>query len=191
MRGERAGAPRVLTAFAAALAAAGAVRAQAPTAEALVIVNANVVDVTNGTVRAASVVLRDRRIAAIGGRPPSGAKTLDAAGRYVVPGLIDAHVHLENLRALRLALESGATTARSAGVSHYADVGLRELVRQGIAAGPDVVAAGYHVRPSLAEGAFLDHPDLAVFFKGVNTADAVRRVARANASRRVDWIKVM
>ena len=54
-----------------------------------------------------------------------------------MPGLIDAHVHLDNLRALRLALESGATTARSAGVSHYADVGLRELVRQGTAAGPD------------------------------------------------------
>ena len=192
MRVQRARPRRASTAFtAAALAAAGAVPVQSQAPEALAIVNAQVVDVVDGVVRPAAVVLRDGRIAAIGGPPPSGAKTLDAAGRYLLPGLIDAHVHVENLRALRLALESGATTARSAGVSHYADVGLRELVRQGTAAGPDVVAAGYHVRPSLAEGAFLDHPDLAAFFKGVGTADALRRVARANASRRVDWIKVM
>ena len=79
-------------------------------------------------------------------------------GRYVVPGLIDAHVHIANLRALRTALESGVTTARSSGVSHYVDVGMRELVKQGVVSGPDVLAAGYHVRPSIAEEAFFDHP---------------------------------
>ena len=64
-----------------------------------------------------------------------------------IPGLIDAHVHIANLRALRTALESGVTTVRSAGVSHYVDVGMRELVKQGAVVGPDVLAAGYHVRP--------------------------------------------
>ena len=33
---------------------------------------------------------------------------------------------------MRAALESGVTTVRSAGVSHYVDVGLRELVKQGL-----------------------------------------------------------
>ena len=66
-------------------------------------------------------------------------------------------MHIANLRALRTALESGVTTVRSAGVSHYVDVGMRELVKQGAVVGPDVLAAGYHVRPTLAEEAFFDH----------------------------------
>ena len=61
---------------------------------------------------------------------------------------------------MRAALESGVTTVRSAGVSHYVDVGLRELVKQGLHRRPDMIAAGYHVRPSIAAEIFLDFPDL-------------------------------
>src|SRR5207249_1413897 len=87
---------------------------------------------------------------------------LDMKGKYVLPGLIDCHTHLSTLAAARLALESGVTTVRSSGVSTYADVGLRELVRKGALAGPDVVATGYHIRPRLAEEAFLSDPTLAL-----------------------------
>jgi imidazolonepropionase-like amidohydrolase len=121
---------------------------------------------------------------------PANAKTLDVRGRYVVPGLIDAHVHIGNLRAMRTALESGVTTARSAGVSFYSDVGMRELVKKGAVAGPDILASGYHVRTFIAEEAFLDHPALADLMRGVTTTDAIRRVVEANLSRSVDWIKV-
>jgi imidazolonepropionase-like amidohydrolase len=119
-------------------------------------------------------------------------RAIDLAGRYVVPGLIDAHVHIAGLPAMRAALESGVTTVRSAGVSHYVDVGLRELVKQGQVAGPDVVAAGYHVRPGVAPELFLDFPDLGDLMGiGVGSADAIRRVVRANLSRGVDWIKTL
>jgi hypothetical protein len=75
---------------------------------------------------------------------------------------------------LRTALESGVTTVRSAGVSSYVDVGMRELVKQGAVIGPDVVAAGYHVRPALAEEAFFDTPSLAPLMRGgVTTIDAI------------------
>ena len=77
------------------------------------------------------------------------------------PGSSTRTCIIANLRALRTALESGVTTARSAGVSSYVDVGMRELVKQGAVVGPDMVAAGYHVRPTLAEEAFFDHPALA------------------------------
>lgn len=177
------------------LAASASIEAQVePIArDALVLVNASVVDVAGGTVaRDVSVLLRHGRIESVGrSAPPTGVKAIDVRGRYVVPGLIDAHVHLENLRALRTALESGVTTARSSGVSHYADVGLRELVQQGSAIGPDVVASGYHVRRTLAEDAFIGQPDLAALMRGVSTADDLRRVVRANAARGVDWIKVL
>ena len=61
---------------------------------------------------------------------------------------------------MRAALESGVTTVRSAGVSHFVDVGLRELVKKGSVAGPDMIAAGYHVRPGVAPELFIDFPEL-------------------------------
>ena len=156
----------------------------------MAIVNANVVNVRTGQIaRHATVVLRDGRIVSVGQAPASGT-VIDARGRYVIPGLFDAHTHIGSLRAARTALESGVTTARSAGVSAYVDVGLRELARSGAIAGPDVLAAGYHVRPQLAEEAFLTDPTLWPFMNGgVTSPDAIRQVVRANLARGVDWIK--
>jgi imidazolonepropionase-like amidohydrolase len=162
--------------------------------EALALVNANVIAVTDGSVqRGVTMVLRSGRIESIGATaPPAGVRTLDVRGRHVVPGLIDAHVHIANLRAMRTALESGVTTVRSAGVSSFVDVGLRELVKQGAVIGPDVVAAGYHVRPMLAEEAFFDTPALAGLMRGgVTSVDALRRVVQANLAHGVDWIKTL
>lgn len=168
-------------------------RQSAPNAPSpMALVNARVLDVTDGSVRTGlTVVLRDGHIASIGAEAaPADVKVVDVRDRFVIPGLIDAHVHLTNLRAMRTALESGVTTARSAGVAHYADVGLRELVKRGAVIGPDVLAAGYHVRTFIAEEAFLDHPDLADLMRGITTTAGLRRIVNANLSRGVDWIKV-
>ncbi len=161
----------------------------------LMLTNASVVDVTTGEVRRGQVlVLRDGRIASISATaPPQGTAStrVDLGGRYVVPGLIDAHVHVATLAAMRAALESGVTTVRSAGVSHFADVGLRDLVRKGYLPGPDVLATGYHVRPQPAAEAWLDAPDLGDLMKGLTTPDALGRFVRFNLARNVDWIKVL
>ncbi len=174
--------------------AAGIQPRPSPVREPLALTNANVVNVSDGTVqRNMTIVLRDGRIASVSAAAaPAGMKVLDVRGRYVMPGLIDAHVHIANLRALRTALESGVTTVRSAGVSSYVDVGMRELVKQGAVVGPDVLAAGYHVRPTLAEEAYFDTPSLADLMRtGITTTDAMRRVVQANLSHGVDWIKVL
>ena len=163
-----------------------------PPQEPAALINANVVNVRDGKiVPKATVLLRDGKIVSVGsGAAPSGVKVIDVRGKYVIPGLIDAHTHIANFRAARTALESGVTTVRSAGVANYADVGLRELVKKGALAGPDFLAAGYHVRPQLAEEAFLSDPVLSPFLNGgVKTPDAIRQVVRANLSHGVDWIK--
>jgi imidazolonepropionase-like amidohydrolase len=169
-----------------------ALTAQSPAGDAIALTNANVVNVTDGSIlRGVTVVLRAGRIESVGSEAaPANAKVYDLRGRYLVPGLIDAHVHIANLRALRTALESGVTTARSAGVSYYSDVGIRELVKKGAIAGPDLFAAGYHVRTFIAEEAFFDHPGLVDLMRGVTTPDAITRVVEANLARGVDWIKV-
>jgi imidazolonepropionase-like amidohydrolase len=168
--------------------------AQQETPRTLALVNAQVVDPRDGRILPrATVVIRDGKFESIGTTAaPAGAEVLDLHGKYLVPGLIDSHVHIQNLRALRLALESGVTTVRSAGVSSYVDVGMRELVRRGDIVGPDVLAAGYHVRPQLAEEAFFDHPLLGKYMRGgVIGSDAIREVVRANLAHQVDWIKVL
>lgn len=62
----------------------------------LVIQNATVMTVTGGTLEGASVLLRDGKIAAVGDdvRVPRDATVIDASGKYVTPGVIDAHAHL-------------------------------------------------------------------------------------------------
>jgi imidazolonepropionase-like amidohydrolase len=161
--------------------------------EPAALTNANVVDVRDGKVRSGmTLVLRDGRIESIAASPaPAGVRTIDVRGRYVVPGLVDAHTHLASFAAARLALESGVTTVRSSGVSNYFDVGFRELVKKGAFAGPDMLAAGYHVRPRLADEAFVNHPALFELMAGVDTADKIRQAVRANLSQGVDWIKVL
>lgn len=172
----------------------GAQRAAVPPQEPLALINANLVDVRNGTIaRNTAVIIRGGRIESVGAAAaPAGIRTIDLRGRYVVPGLIDAHVHIGGIAQMRAALESGVTTVRSAGVSHYVDVGLRDLVRNGFLAGPDMIAAGYHVRPSIAGEIFIDFPDLGdIWSRGELGVDGMRRAIRANLSRGVDWIKTL
>ena len=163
-------------------------------ADALALINASIVNVRTGAIeRGATLVLRGGKIESIGAAPGAGVRTIDLRGRYVVPGLIDAHVHIASLPQMRAALDSGVTTVRSAGVSHFADIGLRELVKNGAIAGPDMIAAGYHVRPSVAPEMFMDFPELGDLLSagGVGNGDAIRRAVRANLSRGVDWIKTL
>jgi imidazolonepropionase-like amidohydrolase len=187
---------RWLVALAVVLAGgfATAQRQTVPPQERVAFVNASVVNVRSGAIQpGATVVVASGKIESIGsGAAPAGARLVDLRGRHLLPGLIDAHVHIASLPQMRNALETGVTTARSAGVSNYADVGLRELVRKGFVAGPDMLAAGYHVRPGPAPELFMTDPDLGdLMGGGFTTADALRRLVRANLAHGADWIKVL
>ena len=91
----------------------------------LAIVGGQLIDGTGGDPIADSViVVRDGRIAAAGPREstevPEGAEVVDAAGRTIIPGLVDMHAHYGGdeaavERAFRAQLHYGVTTARSIG----------------------------------------------------------------------------
>lgn len=61
----------------------------------LVIKNGQIIDVFNLKIISGDVAIADGRIVGIGGNY-DGTKILDARGRYIAPGLIDAHVHIES-----------------------------------------------------------------------------------------------
>ena len=100
----------------------------------MAIVGGTVVDVRNGTlIPGAVVVIEGDRIASVstGGQPPAGATVVDAKGKYILPGLIDAHVHYMDW-APELFLAYGVTTAIETGGSEWTLV-----QRDGIAKGKD------------------------------------------------------
>jgi imidazolonepropionase-like amidohydrolase len=116
------------------------------------------------------VIVLGTRITAVGsGIPiPAGATVLDLGDATLLPGFIDAHVHLtgesgENwyretldgmrrtipeqaIRATEYArktLFAGFTTVRNVGASDAVDIGLRNAINDGVVPGPRMLVAGY------------------------------------------------
>jgi len=119
-------------------------------------------------VKNAVILVRDGRITAAGANVavPSGATVIDLSAYTVLPGFIDAHVHLagrtigdgdwqhsrltempSQLALLGAAhaqqtLEAGFTTVRVLGSAAFGDVALRNAINAGWIPGPRIVAAG-------------------------------------------------
>ena len=161
-------------------------------AQKIALVNGHVINGTDQTVYEEHTVLINGRhienIQPATSEIPDEYEQIDLSGRYVMPGMIDAHTHLSSLAAARRALESGVTTVRSASVSAYQDVALREMVKAGQLEGPDMVAAGVFVTPTLGETILAD-PRLGALAGGVQTEEELRKVVQINIDRGVDVIK--
>ncbi|MHA7102320.1 amidohydrolase [Roseivirga pacifica] len=73
----------------------GTAWAQTPKGDVL-IKNGTVLTVTNGTLENTDVLVRDGKITKIGKgiRTPRGVQEIDATGKFVMPGIIDAHSHI-------------------------------------------------------------------------------------------------
>jgi len=81
---------------------------------------ATILTVTRGTIQNGTVVLRDGKIAAVGGADtaiPQGAEIVEAAGRFVSPGIIDAHSHI----AADSINEGGTTVSSMTGIEDVLD----------------------------------------------------------------------
>jgi len=152
------------------LAAAAAVSLASPAAAQTVITAARYLDVETGRYidSPAIFVGADGRIQSIGSlaalQVPAGTRHIDLAGKTLVPGLIDMHVHLDspadiggyrgfeftdsfwqatavgNAKAM---LDAGFTTVRNVGASFRNDVGLKQAIDNGYAVGPRIVPAGH------------------------------------------------
>ena len=88
---------RRLVAFALTLAALGVpAEPHGQTATAIAIRGATILTVTKGTIPAGTIVLRGGRIEAVGANVvvPPGAQVVDGTGKFVSPGIIDAHSHI-------------------------------------------------------------------------------------------------
>ena len=164
---------------------------QAPVGpQLLVFTNANVIDgVSEKPIRHATVVVRDGKIVSVAASTPDiprGATVFDLNGRWILPGLIDAHVHVNQTQA-RVVLESGITTVRTGN----GGLDVRDQHRAGVATLPDVVASGFQIVKQPGPKFFEAFPQLADMKDGVRGPDHVQRVVRALIDSGVDVIKVL
>ena len=177
----------------AVLLAAGLLLAAPASAQDLDLVNAALIDGTGAPLRSrVAVSVRAGRIVSIGDAPASSAvRQIDLGGRYLLPGLIDAHAHIETPAAARRALDSGVTTARVLGDTHLSAIGTRNLIRAGHIQGPELLVSAGHVRPRPGEAFFLTYPQfgdaLATGLGGpARIAEAIRALLAAGS----DVIKI-
>ncbi len=135
------------------------------------------------------------------------AQTIDLTGKFILPGLIDAHVHLcsfehengENLGAIaesesalalagarncRKALLNGVTTLRDLGSKDYINIKLRELIDCGYIPGPKIVACGYALAMTGGHGT----PGISYEIDG---AEEARKAVRLMRKMGADCIKLM
>jgi len=126
-----------------------------PAGSILAVTHVTVIDDTGTPARPdMTVLINDRKIAVVGGFSsvsiPRNAQVIDASGKFLIPGLVDSHVHLTAAGEpngsreffLPLLLANGITTVRDMGGYLESLVPLRRDIRQGKRLGPEIFFAG-------------------------------------------------
>lgn len=125
---------------------------EVPTPEALLIRNTRII-VGNGAVPSGlhDIHIEAGRITSIAPAgttaPDPGVRVVDAAGRTVIPGLIDAHSHLHDEVSVAALLYNGVTTFRDQGAILTRVAGVRDAIEAGTRVGSRVVFGGVKVLP--------------------------------------------
>lgn len=187
-------------------AAVTAQEAMPPALPVTALVGGTVIDVDTGRQTPnATVLVQGERILQVGPASsitvPAGARVLPMAGKYLIPGLMNMHVHFglklpgaegnellnetDAEEALRMAdnarrsLLAGVTTVRLTAEDHGIDFMLKRAIAKGQAVGPRIESAGELIVPTGGHGS-LEADGPAEFSK----------VAREQIKRGASWIKI-
>jgi hypothetical protein len=163
-------------------------QAHRPPPTSLAFTHVTVIDMTGAPPKHdMTVVIAGGLIAALGRtgrvRIPRGARVVDAAGEYLIPGLWDMHVHITEIeRSLPMFVANGVTGVRNTGGVAGDLFRWRAEVASGKLLGPRIVACG-----PVADGENPSHPDHSVVVR--NAAEG--RAAVISLKRQgADFIKV-
>lgn len=175
------------------------------------LVGATVVDLQGGAPLRNAVVLIDAdRITAIGSADAipitAEAEVIDVSGTWLIPGLMNMHVHLglvlpgsmeaelahetEGELTLRMAqaareiLQAGVTTIRLPGDQRHGDLALKASIAKGQAQGPRIFSAGESL---IITGGHGSEPGQTYSDGPYELIKAARREISAGA----DWVKIL
>lgn len=171
----------------------------------------------------AVVVIEEQKISAVGVKGKldipkgPGITTVNLAGKTIMPGLIDTHLHLfmngepdfvaqmrdvpVPLKAIRAVsyvqrlMEAGFTTVRSAGDGNlWMTVALRDAINQGYIKGPRILASGYHLTVTGGHG-YVFPPWIPYFKEAVaiqcDSVNELIKATRQQIANGVDCIKIV
>jgi imidazolonepropionase-like amidohydrolase len=175
------------------------------------IVGGTIVDLETGrAIPDTTILVEGERIVAIGPAAqvalPEPVELIDAHGKWLLPGLMDMHVHLglvlpgaqgdelahesEAALALRMAenarasLHAGTTTVRLTGEEKHAEFAVKAAIDRGLIPGPRIWSAGEPLIPTGGHGAeFLAN--------GVDGPAEVTKFSRRQIMAGATWIKLM
>lgn len=184
--------------------AIGLLMATSANAELVALTGATVVDIDGkAPVKNAVVLIDGEKIQAIGPAAstpvPTGAKVIPLDGKWLIPGLMNMHVHLAlNLPgasrvynegrdsiALRMldnaqkSLRSGVTTIRLTGAQDGADFTVKKMIDSGVFDGPRIHTAGSSIVATGGHGS-----------TEVNGAAEFAQAVREQIKRGATWIKL-
>ena len=175
------------------------------------IVGGTVVDLDGkAPIENAVILVEGERIAAIGEAGsveiPDGAERIDVAGAWLIPGLMNMHVHLglilpgkmkaelynesEAALALRMAaaaretLQAGVTTIRLPGDTAHADLSLMRAINKGQADGPRIFSSGEALTITAGHGSKGSK-------RNYDGPDELVKAARTQISAGAKWIKIL
>jgi imidazolonepropionase-like amidohydrolase len=158
----------------------------------------------------AAVLVTDGVIERVGSASdpvPEGARTLDLAGRMLIPGLINVHVHVQGRRPqpehgaepllpgtsahllqarLRDTLRMGVTTLRNVGSQALAPQEARQAMRYRAFRGPRLLTCGLIISATAPGGRFYG-----AMYREADGPDEVRKAVREQLRDGADFIKVM
>ena len=152
------------------------------------ITDVTVIDVENGiAVPGQTVVVLGDRIDQIGPQEqvstPQGAKIINGHGLYLMPGLVDAHVHYFDAPVFgRLMIANGVLLVRDTGMPNDYILKLRDELNRGATLGPEMVTTG-----AILDGYPPLIPSISV---GIKTPEEGRAAVRNQTEAEVDMIKV-
>lgn len=183
----------------------------AQSAERVALIGGSVIDINNGkATKDAVILIEGERIAAVGKAKdvsiPEGTEVIDVKGAWLIPGLLNMHVHLglilpgemgaelanESVGALTLrmadaaadSLQAGVTTIRLTGEEGHADIDLKKAIEKGQAHGPRIFTAGDALVITGGHGS--EHG------KTYNDGPyELMKAARREVSAGADWVKIM
>src|SRR5258705_6499746 len=162
-----------------------------------------------------TILIRGGRIEAVatpGDRIPADARVIDVSGLTVMPGLIDAHIHVSMLgdagrgpapakgaepirpgveahlvsRTLRDLLRFGVTTIRDVGAHGDVLLDARQAVRYGAFDAPRMLLCGRIVSATAPGARFFPN-----MYREADGPDDIRRAVREQIRSGADFVKVM
>lgn len=178
----------ILVIAAEAIALSGAWGQVQTSSNTYAITSVAVVDVENGIILPDhTVIITDDRIERVAPQSeisvPEGAQLIDGKGLYLMPGLIDSHVHYFDQSTFgRMMIAHGVVSVRDMGNPNLLALGLREKLKKREILGPEMITTG-----SILDGDPPFIPSISIVCK---TPEEGRAAVRLQAKAGVNQIKV-